>query len=210
MKIERTYLNFTLTVSVLVALYLTSQNWKNQLVLDDVKVYNASLLTDSEVKTLADVQKGSSLYALSLTQISHRIEENPFVKKAVVVRALPYDLTVTVNERDPLALLATSSAMYSVDPDGVVLPLPLERKSNVPVITNVQSSLRVGDTVKGSLMQAVKFISGAGKMGPALSASIAEIRLEGDNLIAYTTASALPVIIGKGDLERKLVYLRNF
>ena len=79
-KIERTYLNFTLAVCVFVALYLISQNWKNQLVLHDVKVYDASILTDDEVKTLADVQAGSSLYGLSLAEISHRVRAESFCK----------------------------------------------------------------------------------------------------------------------------------
>jgi cell division protein FtsQ len=209
-QIERAYLNFVLTACVLVALYLTSQNWKNQLVLHDVKVYDASMLTDDEVKTLADVQNGRALYGLSLTQISHRVEQNPFVKQAVVVRALPYDLTITVHERNPIALLAMTSSMLSVDGNGVVLPLPLGRKNNLLVIANVTEELAVGNTVKGSLMQAVRFICEANKIGTALSADLAEVKLDGDNLIAYTTASSLPVIIGKGDLDRKLIYLQSF
>ncbi len=59
-------------------------------------------------------------------------------------------------------------------------------------------------------MQAVKFICDAAKIGTELSANIAGVRLDGDNLIAYTTASSLPVVIGKGNLDRKLVYLQNF
>ena len=210
MRIERVYLNFTLMICLLVALYLITQNWKNQLVLQNVKVYDASLLTDGEVKTLADVQPGSPLYLLSLSKISSRVRQNPFVKVAIVVRALPYDLTITVHERDPLALLATPTTMFSVDDNGVVLPLPLGRRNSLPVITNLPDRFQVGDTVKGSIMQAVKFISDAKTFGAELSASIAEVRLAEDNLIAFTTASSLPVVIGKGNFERKLLYLQKF
>lgn len=211
-KIDRTYLNFVLATCLLAALYLTSQNWKNQLMLHDVKIYDASMLTDDEVKTLAEVQGGSALYRLNLAQISHFVERNPFVRQAVVVRALPNDLTITVHERNPIALLAVAAptAMLSVDNDGVVLPLPLGRKNDLPVITNIAEKLSVGDTVKGNLMQAVKLIYDADKIGTALSADIAEVKFDGDNLIAYTTASSLPVIIGKGDLDRKLIYLQSF
>jgi cell division protein FtsQ len=209
-KIERAYLNLTLVICVIVALYLISQNWKSQLVLADVKVYDASILTDNEVKALANVRVGSPLFGLSLSKISYRVEQNPFVKEAVVVRALPYDLTITVHERNPLALLAMPASMLSVDQNGVVLPLPLERKNNLPVITNISGPLSVGDTVKGNLMQAVKFLSDAEKLGPALSASIAEVQLQGDNLVAFTTASSLPVIIGKRSFEKKLLYLQEF
>ena len=209
-KIEKTYLNFTVAVSVLASLYLVSQNWKNQLLLENVKVYDTHILTNAEVKTLAEVQKGSPLYRLSLSEISKRVEQNPFVKTAVVVRALPYDLTITVHERNPIALVATSNTVFSVDNKGVVLPLPLERKNNLPVITNVRGQLQVGDTVKGDLMRAVKFLADAEKLGSSLSASIAEVRLSGDNLVAYTTSSSLPVIIGMNDFGRKLLYLQEF
>jgi len=209
-KIGRTYLNFTLAVCAMVVLLLVSQNWKNQLALRDVKVYDASILTNNEIKLLADVRTGSPLFGLNLSQISYRVEQNPFVKNAIVVRALPYDLTITVHERTPLALLATPASMLSVDESGIVLPLPLERKNNLPVITNIRVQLSVGDTVKGSLMRAVEFLSDAEKLCPSLSASIAEIQLQGDNLVAFTTSSSLPVIIGKGDFEKKLLYLQEF
>ncbi len=209
-KIEKTYLNFTIVISVLAALYLISQNWKNQLVLEKVKVYDTHILTNNEVRALAAVQKGSPLFQLSLSEISKRVEQNPFVQTAIVVRALPYDLTITVHERNPIALIATSGAVLSVDDKGVVLPLPLKRKNDLPVITNVQNQLQIGDTVKGDLMQAVKFIDDAQKLGSTLSASIAEVRLSGDNLVAYTTASSLPVIIGKDNFDRKLLYLQEF
>jgi cell division protein FtsQ len=209
-RAERTYLHFTLTVCVFVALYLISQNWKNQLVLQTVQVYDASILTDNEVKSLADIHTGSPLYGLSLSDISHRVRQSPFVKEAVVVRALPYDLTITVHERDPLALLATATSMLSVDENGIVLPLPLGRKNDLPLVTNISDQLSIGDTVRGNLMRAVRFLSEAEELGPALSASVAEVQLQGENLVAITTAYSFPVLIGKGNFERKLLYLHKF
>ncbi len=203
-------MNLTLVVSLMAALYLTSQGWKNQLLLEKVRVFDAHILTGAEVKEIADVRPGASLYHLSLLKISERLEKNPFVKEAVVVRALPYDLAITIHERNPIALVATANSMLSVDKNGMILPLPLERKNDLPVITDVQSQLQVGDTVKGGLMQAVKFINDADKYGALLSASIAEVRLIAGNLVAYATASSLPIIIGKGDFERKLLYLHGF
>ncbi|HUI29083.1 MAG TPA: FtsQ-type POTRA domain-containing protein [Candidatus Acidoferrales bacterium] len=209
-RIERTYLNFTFGVCVLAALYLTSQNWKNQLVLQDVKVYDASILTDDEVKTLADVHAGSRLYGLNLSKISSRVRQNPFVKEATVVRALPYDLTITVQERNPLALLALKSSMLSIDEDGIVLPVPLERKNNLPIITNITAQVAVGDTAKDDLMQAVNFLSEAERFGPAIAASIDEVQLNEGNLVVFTTASSLPAVVGKGNFDRKLLYLQKF
>ncbi len=203
-------MNLILVISALTALFLLSQNWKKQLVVQKVKVYDAHILTGNQVKSLADVPIGSPLYKLSLLRIAQRVEQNPFVDHAVVVRALPYDLMITVSERDPIALVATPTSMLSVDGNGIVLPLPMQRKNNIPVITNIQEQLQVGDTAKGTLMQAVRFIADAQKYGASLSAGIAEVRLDGDNLVAYTTASSLPVIIGKNDFERKLLYLQTF
>jgi len=80
----------------------------------------------------------------------------------------------------------------------------------MPVITNVTGPLSVGDTAKGTLMQAVKFVDDAKSMGPALSANIAEVRLDSGNLIAYTTVSSLQIIVGKSDFNRKLLYLQEF
>ena len=210
LKLDRTYLNLILVVSALTALYLLSQNWKNQLVVEKVKVYDTHILTDNEVRDLADIPTGSPLYKLSLLGIARRVERNPFVDRAVVVRALPYDVAITVREHDPIALVATPSSMFSIDRGGIVLPLAMKRKNNMPVITNVREQLQVGDTAKGTLMQAVKFIDDAQRFGPSLSANIAEVRIDGGDLIAYTTVSSLEIIIGRNDFNRKLLYLRKF
>ncbi len=209
-KIERTYLSFILSISLLMALFLLAQNWKRQLAVEKVKVYDTRILTGDEVRSLAEVPIGAPLYALNLMKIARNVEQSPFVDRAVVVRALPYDLTITVSERDPIAIVATGSTMLSVDGNGIMLPLPMQRKNNMPVITNVQGQLGVGDTARGALMQAVKFIQDTQAYGPALTANIAEVRLDGGNLVAYTTASSLPVIIGTNDFERKLLYLQKF
>ncbi len=210
LKVERTYLNLILVISGVTALFLLSQSWKNQLVVEKVKVYDTHLVTGDEVRSLAGIQTGSPLYKLSLLKIAQRVEQNPFVDRAVVVRALPYDVTITIKERDPIAIVATPTATLSVSSHGVILPLPMERKNNMPVITNVQQQLVVGDTATGALMKAVDFIDDAQKLGPALSANIAEVRLDQGNLIAYTTVSSLQIIVGRNDFNRKLLYLQKF
>lgn len=210
LKVDRTYLNLILVVSAVAALFLLSQGWKNQLVVEKVKVYDTHLVTGDEVRTLAGIQTGSPLYKLSLLKVAQRVERNPFVDRAVVVRAIPYDVTITVKERDPIAIVATPTATLSISSHGVILPLPMERKNNMPVITNVKQQLVVGDTAKGALLQAVNFIDDAERMGPALSANIAEVRLDEGNLIAYTTVASLQVIVGKNDFNRKLLYLQKF
>jgi len=128
-KIDRTYLNLILVISAFAALFLLSQGWKKQLVVANVKVYDTHLLTGNEVRSLADIQTGSPIYKLSLLKIARRVEQNPFVDRAVVVRALPYDVTITVKEREPIALVATPTSVLSVDKDGIILPLPMQRKT---------------------------------------------------------------------------------
>ncbi len=209
-KTGKTFIYFSVAVSIAAALYFISQNWKNQLVLRHVRVYDARILTDQEVKTIADVRRGSPLFKLSLAKISRRVEQNPFIKEAVVVRALPYDLTITVRERNPIALVATSASILSVDGSGIILPVPLTRKSNLPLITGAIGTLSAGDSAKGALLQAVQFLLDAEKMGPSLSANIAEVRIDSGGLVAYTTALSLPVLVGSGDFHRKLVYLKKF
>lgn len=210
LKVDRTYLNLILAVSVVTSLYLLAQNWKKQLIVENVKVYDTHILTSNEVKKLANIRAGSPLFKLSLLKIAERVERDPFVNRATVVRTLPYDVTITVKERNPIALVATRTSVFSVDHQGIILPLPMRRKNNMPVITNVGQKLEVGDTARGSLMQAVDFINDARNLGPSLSANIGQVRLEEGNLIAYTTASSLQIIVGKNDFNRKLLYLRRF
>lgn len=220
MKLEKTYLNFTIAFSAVAALYLISVNWKHQLTLERIFVNGDRILTADEVKLLAGVQKGSPLFKISLASVRDRIEKNPYVKRAVVVREPPYYLNINVIERIPVAVIALANgekdgvSMFSVDKDGVILPLPLKRKADLPLITNVHESISIGDTAKGTLKEAIELINDAANLshetGINLSANISEVRLSNDGLILYTTAPSIQVMVGKNDFHRKLVYLQSF
>ena len=222
MKLDRVYLNFTIALSAVAALYLISGNWKHQLILDRIFVKGDQILTGDEIKSLAGVDSGALLFKISLASVRDRIEKNPYIKRAVVVRELPYYLKINVKERVPVALIAaiqgthdtSDAAMFSVDKEGIILPVPLKRKVNLPLITNVNQTIAVGDTAKGMLKEAIQLINDAvdlaGETGINVLANISEIRLSNDGLILYTTAPSFEVIVGKGDFHRKLVYLQNF
>ncbi|MGB9592391.1 MAG: cell division protein FtsQ/DivIB [Candidatus Kryptoniota bacterium] len=215
MKLDRVYINFTIALSAAAALYLISGNWKHQLVLDRIFVKGDRILTRDEIKSLAGVDSGALLFKISLAAVRDRIEKNPYVKRVVVVRQPPYYLSVNITERYPVALIATANnAMFSVDREGIVLPLPLKRKANLPLITNVNQSISVGDTAKGMLKEGVELINDAMDLshetGNDIVANISEVRLSNEGLILYTTAPSVQVIVGKGDFHRKLVYLQAF
>lgn len=83
---------------------------------------------------------GRSVFLTALEKRRAMIEDIPWVEAAMVARALPDRLRVSLRERVPVAFLRTGSGLALVDANGVILPLaaserPSRASFTFPVIS---------------------------------------------------------------------------
>jgi cell division protein FtsQ len=112
----------------------------------DVKV-NGSL-TSAEILKWAKVKQGQNILALNLEQVREDLLKIPYISKATVERKMPDALYISIEERQPLALIQPKSTkaarlvqnIYYVDVNGIVMKPKLgEDIKHLPVITGMKS-----------------------------------------------------------------------
>jgi len=141
---------------VLVAL-LAGVTWlfwfSSALAVRTVEVSGADRIGDSEVRAAADVPEGEQLARLDLDTLRARIEALADVRSATATRTWPDTVTVTVEERTPVAVVEIGGRLRGLDVDGVVFR---EFRSAPKGLPRVQTP---ADTGRDALLEAAAVVS---------------------------------------------------
>ncbi len=196
------------------ALLGVAQSWKRDLRIRSVAVVGTNVLQSSEVVAAAGVVTGGKLFALDLAAVKHRVEQNPYVRQASVQRDAPGKVTITVEEREPLAAVLGAKMVY-IDSEGYVLPAG--RSGQLFDLPLISYAGRPDDLVPGTrvmadgVQQALAVLKAAKMIGDETYRRISEVRVDGNHdLLFYTAEYGVPVVIGHGDEAAKLLALDGF
>ena len=126
-----------------------------------LEVEGLRLLQGGDILKASGLEVGVDVFAVDLHQISERVENLAWVKRALVVRKPPNRLVVSVEERKRVAWMEAGD-YYGVDQEGVLLPSRQGGEGhsdlNLPVIRGidpVKDSLVVGVVVPAPELQRV-------------------------------------------------------
>lgn len=89
-----------------------------QFAIRKVEVLTKNAADNEELVRLAGVTPGTNVFSVDLEEIRRRIERDPWVHDATVVRALPNKIQVTYRPQEPKAILGAES-MYYLNSEGV-------------------------------------------------------------------------------------------
>jgi cell division protein FtsQ len=104
-------------------------------------------LTAAQVRNLSGLNSDTNVLWLRTGLVERRLEANPWVFRAEVARRLPSGITITVEERAPVAVTRGRHGMLLAG-DGMVLG-PAASDVNLPVV-KATGSLLPGDRVASS------------------------------------------------------------
>jgi cell division protein FtsQ len=188
--------------------------WKRELRVTRIRTEGNRILSERDIVGLAGIPKQERLFALDLNAIRQRIEQHPYVRSASVNRDAPDGITITVDERMPIAAIALDRMLY-LDAEGVVLPPGgTADVLDLPVVTG---DLPSAGCVPGkritaaNVQEAIEILTTAHAIGDDLYHLISEVHLDGGRDIMLITAEAgVPVAFGHGDAAMKLVTLDGF
>ena len=77
-------------------------------------------ITEKEIIEAIGGDYGIPIYSLNIDDIRKRIEDNPWIKIALVERKLPDTLSVTITERTPIAIWQFKQKLYLIDEEGIL------------------------------------------------------------------------------------------
>lgn len=207
-------LKIFLLLLVLIAVTFMANRWRSELKVESVHIKGKRIVTQEEIFRLANISPSTSLVEISLVEVGNRILKNPFIQEVSVTRDLPSTIQIEVRERKPIALI-NGEKLLCVDQEGYLLPYFRSKEIfDLPVITGLSenTSMQIGTKLQFSEVQsAIEILMTALANDPKLYHLISEINVRhGNDIVLYTAEHGVPVIFGKGDAMRKLLYLQSF
>jgi len=203
-----------LLVMVTLGAALGANMWTRDFTVKDVRTEGNRIVSSGEILALAAIPKNQKLFEVDLNQARKRVQSNQFIRSVSVNRDVPDRISITVEERVPVAAIATDKILY-IDADGVVLPSARsEFIFDLPVITG---SLPLAECVPGKrvtsdvLREALLIAVTAQKVNDDFYRLISEIHIDqGASIEMYTSEFGVPVLFGRGDVAAKMVKLEAF
>ncbi|MHA1164801.1 MAG: cell division protein FtsQ/DivIB [Alphaproteobacteria bacterium] len=102
--------------------------------------------TNAEVMKALGLDRSTSTLAFDTAEAQDRLEKLPMVRRAQVMRLLPSQLHVVLEERVPYAVWQHRSALHLVDQDGVVIEKILQRTNRkLPLVVGAGAAKHARD-----------------------------------------------------------------
>lgn len=137
------------------------------------------------------------------------VRELPYVKQVAVRMSFRGTLTVEIDERQPMGMLAGKPTAY-FDEDGVVLPSVLGKWVDVPIVYGFKS-LAPGDTLTGSDFTHVKEFLIAARDDPFGWESLSEVAWsEQEGVVALSSENGVKLLFGRNEFGQKVNHWKTF
>jgi cell division protein FtsQ len=75
-------------------------------------------ILQADIEDAIGVKKGAPLFAARISDIRSKLEDNPWVKTALVERRMPETLYIAIVERKPMAIWQFQQKLYLIDEEG--------------------------------------------------------------------------------------------
>lgn len=112
--------------------------WQHNRLVSRVSVVGTNLLRQQEILDLVKLPASRAVRDINTAEIERRIGNHPFVKTASIFLGTSDALTVTIEERKPIAFVISKGRQYYVDAEGRLLPYRLtETVLDLPVISGL-------------------------------------------------------------------------
>ena len=97
------------------------------------------IISKNEIISLSQIQLEENTFKLNKSQIKKQIKENAYIQSVIIVRNLPSEIVIKVEERKPAYLLEYAGSYIVIDKQGYMLEIKNE-KMNLPVIQGAVTS----------------------------------------------------------------------
>lgn len=172
-------------------------------------------LSKEDYMKFANLSDRKQYSQLTLQIIKDRIEKHPYVESADVRYDGKGKVSVKVNEKIFDSLLMSGEEQFILTENLQVLPFMTEtKKIDYPVISNAAlNKIKILSSLKNNkdVVTASKIIAGIKLVNAELSDGLSNIdmRSGGDILLSFSFLD-YPVIVGRGNEIRKIIYFNNF
>ncbi len=172
-----------------------------------------NLLNENDYLAFARLNHGE-LENITLPVIKARLEKHPYIKRADVEFSGDNQVHINLNEKKIKAVLTGGNQLFLATDEFEILTFIADTKINdVPVVSNLNNDVLIknNEILKTpGLVDAFKIMDAEDLTNEELSRKLSEINLrEGGDIILLFSGIKAPVILGKGDITRKICSLNQ-
>ena len=173
-----------------------------------IKVSGVEQLEEKEVRNIAALGIGENIFKINLEAAEKRISLNPLVKKVVLERKYPANISIEIEERQPIGIIPIEEGFVKVDEQGVLLKkLDQLVGTNLPLITGLKiKNVTPGSKIESkNLSAAVQYIK---IMPEKIAKQISEINVTNRHQVIIYTATSAQIRLGSPEkIEEKMKML---
>lgn len=214
-NLKITGLLFLLLLSVFIFYLSLNIEDKQAFKIAGVEIKGGNYISNYDYSVFAMLQDSNSYRYLSPAIIKDRIEKHPYVEKADVKLEGLNKVVVFIHERKFSAMLIDSTKQILVTENMQLIPtMPASVGLNFPVISNLSGveALKNFSYAKNNyeLVTAFKILDAFKFTNEELSANLSQIDLrKGKDILVYFSDVKYPVVFGRKDEIKKVVYFNN-
>ncbi len=174
-----------------------------------ISVVGNRLLTPRDVTVRSGLEIGGNLFEADLAAATKRLRSHPLIRETLLLRQPPEALVISVEERQPIALVSTSEGLFGIDREEAFVPLP-QVSLDLPVITGVETAVSdsTGHQQRQVFSRLVGFLETLNVRSPAFLDDISEVRIESpDEARIYMVGDGLELRMRFEDADHQV---RNF
>jgi cell division septal protein FtsQ len=175
--------------------------------LRNIEVSSAKRLTREEILGLVGVQEGQDLARMNLKRMGEQLALNPWAETVRIHRYFPDRLSISITEREPVAIV-NMGFIYYLDKKGTVFKvLNQGDRLDYPVVTGFSEEDVNTNPVatREALKTTCELLGILREKGAFILADVSEIHYDkGYGFTLFTASGALPVKVGSGDFATKI------
>src|SRR5450631_93233 len=172
-----------------------------------VEVSSCKRLSRDEILAMAGVEPGRDLLRMNLKRMGEQIAQNPWVETVRIRRYYPDGLSISIVEREPLAVVNMGFFYYLDKKATVFKVLNQGDRLDYPVVTGFSEEDLSSDPAgtKEALQATCELLKILREKGAFILADVSEIHYDkGYGFTLFTASGGLPVKIGSGDFSGKI------
>ncbi len=183
--------------------------------IQEMNIAGCEVTQPEDIRQLGGFTYGTSLFLISPTKITERLQAHSWIAEVSVERQWPNSLSIVVKEHVPEALITQGDVepnrLHYVNKKGICFtPVAPGEDVDFPVITGLDSLTDEQDR-KMALADALYFLKLARRNNPNLPAQlVSEIHVDRvEGLTIYLVEHPFPIFFGRDQVKKKYKQLRK-
>lgn len=178
--------------------------------IQEITVNGLDKVSTDEICSAAGLKEGMNIWKISTPEIREKVALIPRIAKVQVEKKLPGDISIFIEEKQPVAMIPYHSSYLELAGDGLIIGICDEYKGELPLINGLSwgrmdVGMNIPDRPRGEIAE--KFLEA---LAASPSLPLAEINVSNPQQIIVYTWEGMEVWLGdKEDLNEKLEVLQQ-